>query len=158
MAALFINFAEFYSQYAFAEFRRHTDKRRHPHPEDRTRATNGDCNRHTGDITRTDRRRERRHQRAKWRDISLVLVVLMTEQLAECVWNFTDWHKAEANSEIKTGAKKEKKYRRIINRTNEGVSRSPDETVNGLKNLNEAVHDVPFNLFTDRAAPMRPDL
>ena len=92
MTTVGVDFAKLYRQDAFAVLRSHAKEGRHPHPEDRTRPTNGDGRCYAGDVAGPDGRGQRRHQRAERRDIPFAGAAAFAEKLPERVGNTVEGH------------------------------------------------------------------
>ena len=69
VVAVSIGFAELNREHRFGVLGCDAEDRDDPHPKDGTRSTNGDGPRHTGNVSRADRGRQRGHQRLEGGDL-----------------------------------------------------------------------------------------
>ena len=94
--AIFVFVAVLHAQRTFGEFRRHAQQARDDHPERGARPPDPDSNRHTGDVTKTNRPGKRRGQSLKMADLTgIVRIGIVTFDKADRVSEETELHEGE---------------------------------------------------------------
>jgi hypothetical protein len=118
--AMVVGLAEVHRQQHLGVLGSHADQRRHPHPEQRTGATDGDGRGHAGDVAGAHRRRQRRHQCRVGTDVapSAGFGVAALPDHAETGADAQHRHQLQAQLQEQAGAEDQHQHRR-----------SPDEVV-----------------------------
>jgi hypothetical protein len=124
----------------FGVLRGHADQRRHPHPGQRAGATEGDGRGHAGDVARAHRRRQRRHQGLKRRDVPRSRALGATgKEEPEGPADVAHRHGAQADTKPQAGAQDQGQHHRPPNHGVDGADQIRDRFQRGCRRPQGAV-------------------
>ena len=106
-----VRFAVFDRQDRFAVFRRKSEQRADPHPDERARSAENHGRRDADDIAGADGGGERRHQGLERRNVALMLLLFL-ENHADGVEKIAPWQEFQSDRQEDAGADKKRQHDR----------------------------------------------